>query len=240
MSPAKYLPVIDPVNGTRFREHPAISADEIERRIEASHDAFMTWRGVSFAERASVLTAAAERLVADKDRYAARITAEMGKPIDQSIAEIEKCSWVCRYYAEEGDKLLAEQRIPLEDAEARVIPCPMGVIYAIMPWNFPFWQAFRAAAPTLMAGNGMLLKGAPNVPGCSADVAEIITQAGAPMGLFYDLPIDVADSPAVIAHPLVRGVTLTGSEAAGSSRRIGGRGKPKKNACLSLEEATPM
>ena len=129
---------------------------------------------------AGVLLAAAERLLAEKDRYAARITAEMGKPITQSAAEIEKCVWVCRYYAAESEHLLKEESIALEQGVARVVPCPLGVIYAIMPWNFPFWQAFRAAAPTLMAGNAMLLKGAPNVPGCSADIARIFAEAGAP------------------------------------------------------------
>jgi len=209
------LPVINPATGGLLREHPTIDAAEVQDRIEAAHNAFMDWRRVPFAERAGVLKAAAEQLLAEKDRYAARITAEMGKPIAQSAAEIEKCEWVCRYYAEEGENLLAEERIPLDDAEARLVACPLGVIYAIMPWNFPFWQSFRAAAPALMAGNAMLLKGAPNVPGCSMDIAQIFHEAGAPAGLFCDLPMDVRESPAVIASPLVQGVTLTGSEAAG-------------------------
>ena len=215
MGMATSLPVIDPATGTLLREHPTIDATEVQGRIQAAHNAFLDWRRVPFAERAGVLNAAAELLGSGKDRYAARITAEMGKPITQATAEIEKCTWVCRYYAEQGENLLSEERIPLDDAEACLIACPVGVIYAIMPWNFPFWQAFRAAAPALMAGNAMLLKGAPNVPGCSADIAQIFHEAGAPLGLFCDLPVDVRESLAVIASPLVQGVTLTGSERAG-------------------------
>jgi succinate-semialdehyde dehydrogenase/glutarate-semialdehyde dehydrogenase len=209
------FPVINPATGTLVREHGAIDSAEIQDRIEAAHNAFLDWRHAPFAQRAGVLHAAADLLDSGKEGYAARITAEMGKPITQARAEIEKCVWVCRYYAEEGERLLASERIPLEKTEAHVIACPLGVIYAVMPWNFPFWQAFRAAAPALMAGNAMLLKGAPNVPGCSADIADIFAAAGAPPGLFADIPIKIVDSPAVIAHPLVRGVTLTGSEAAG-------------------------
>ena len=215
MGSAMPFPVINPATGTLVREHRAIDSTEIQDRIEAAHNAFLDWRRAPFADRAGVLKAAADLLDSGKDGYAARITAEMGKPITQAIAEIEKCAWVCRYYAEEGENLLATERIPLEEAEARVVPCPLGVIYAIMPWNFPFWQAFRAVAPALMAGNAMLLKGAPNVPGCNAEIANIWSEAGAPAGLFGDLPMDVAESPAVIANPLVRGVTLTGSERAG-------------------------
>ncbi len=215
MDSKKTQPVINPATGTLLREHPTIDAAEVQSRIEAAHNAFFRWRRDSFQERARLLCRVAEKLLAEKDRYASRITEEMGKPIAQSAAEIEKSASVCRYYAEEGENLLAEERIPLENADAHVIPRPLGVIYAIMPWNFPFWQAFRAAAPALMAGNAMLLKGAPNVPGCSADIAQIFHEAGAPAGLFCDLPIDVSESPAVIANPLVRGVTLTGSEAAG-------------------------
>jgi len=209
------LPVTNPATGSRLRAHAAIEAKEVLDRIEAAHRAFLEWRDQSFADRSQALLKAAKNLLAGKDRYAARITAEMGKPIMQSQAEIEKCAWVCRYYAENGESLLAAERIQLDAAQAQVIARPLGVIYAIMPWNFPFWQAFRAAAPALMAGNGMLLKGAENVPGCSADISEIISAAGVPKGLFSDLPIDISKSPAVIANPLVRGVTLTGSESAG-------------------------
>ncbi len=215
MGMATSLPVIDPATGTLLREHAAVSGAEVQSRIEAAHNAFLDWRRVPFAKRADVLNAAADQLLTGKGRYAARITAEMGKPVMQAIAEVEKCALVCRYYAEQGARLLNEEPIGLEQSEARVVACPLGVIYAIMPWNFPFWQAFRAAAPALMAGNAMLLKGAPNVPGCSEDIARIFTEGGVPPGLFADLPMDVAESPAVIANPLVRGVTLTGSERAG-------------------------
>lgn len=215
MQSEKTHPVINPATGALIGQHATIDAAEVQVRIEAAHNAFLQWRRTSIAQRSAILAAASERLLAGKERYAARITMEMGKPITQARAEIEKCVWVCRFYAKHAEKLLAEEKIQLEDAEAHVIACPLGVIYAIMPWNFPFWQAFRAAVPALMAGNAMLLKGAPNVPGCTQDIVEIISASGGPLGLFGDLPINITLSSAVIAHPLVRGVTLTGSESAG-------------------------
>ena len=216
MDSEKTLPVINPATGTLVREHRAIDSAEIQDRIEAAHNAFLDWRRVPFAERANVLKEAADLLDSpaktatprgSPPRWASRSDKHGPKSINArgSAATMPKRAKACS----------PTERIPLEKTEARLVACPLGVIYAIMPWNFPFWQAFRAAAPALMAGNAMLLKGAPNVPGCSADIAQIFHEAGAPAGLFGDLPMDVAESPAVIAHPLVRGVTLTGSERAG-------------------------
>lgn len=215
METSSKLPVISPSTGRLVREHQALDVFEVNRRIEAAHGAFQEWRDTSFEHRSQVLLAASKQLLDQQDRYAARITAEMGKPLTQSQAEVEKCAWVCRFYADNAQSMLAPQKIQLDESEASLVACPLGVIYAIMPWNFPFWQAFRAAAPALMAGNGMLLKGAANVPGCSADVSEIFSNSGIPCGLFTDLPIDLSLSSGIIANPLVRGVTLTGSEAAG-------------------------
>ncbi|MEC7502064.1 MAG: NAD-dependent succinate-semialdehyde dehydrogenase [Planctomycetota bacterium] len=238
MSTAATFPVINPATGAIFDEHPVISGSEVNDRIEGAHNAFMNWRLTPFAERSRVLLAAADLLLYDRDLYAARITSEMGKPITQAQAEIEKCAWVCRYYAEQGEKLLKGEKIMIEQGEATVVPCPLGVVYAIMPWNFPFWQAFRAAAPALMAGNAMLLKGAPNVPGCSQDISSIFSKSGAPFGLFNDLPIHLSDSPAVIANPLVRGVTLTGSERAG--REVAAvAGRHLKKCVLELGGSDP-
>lgn len=209
------FPVINPATGRPLREHPLIDASEVLCRIEAAHNTFLDWRNEPVSNRAGVLHAVADQLLLGKESFARRITAEMGKPITQAIAEIEKSARVCRFYADEGEELLKDEQIALEHGEARLVACPLGVIYAIMPWNFPFWQAFRAAAPALMAGNAMLLKGAPNVPGCSEDIKEIFSKAGLPAGLFCDLPIPISESPAVIANPFVRGITLTGSERAG-------------------------
>ncbi|MDP7029470.1 MAG: NAD-dependent succinate-semialdehyde dehydrogenase [Phycisphaerales bacterium] len=215
--PAKVsnFPIIDPSNGRHVRDHAGIDADEAARRVSAAHEAWQTWRHTTFAERSKVLIAAAAALRSNVDTLADRCTREMGKPITESRAEIEKCAWVCEYYAEHAESMLADEVFPIEHAEVRVVRRPIGVLYAVMPWNFPFWQVFRAAAPNLMAGNAMVLKHAPNTMGCGADITSILSDAGGPDGLFADLPIDVADSPSVIRHPSVRGVTLTGSDAAG-------------------------
>ena len=238
MNTASPFPIINPATAAVIGQHPAISASEVVGRIEAAHNAFIDWRHSPFTKRAGVLLAAADQLLQKRDEYAARITSEMGKPITQAKAEIEKCAWVCRYYAEEGEKLLREEKIVIEKGEATVVPCPFGVVYAIMPWNFPFWQAFRAAAPALMAGNAMVLKGAPNVPGCSQDIASVFSESGAPAGLFCNLPMHLSESPAVIAHPLVRGVTLTGSERAG--REVAAEaGRHLKKCVLELGGSDP-
>ena len=162
-----------------------------------------------------MVATAAALLRAGIDRYAARITEEMGKPISEARAEVEKCAWVCAYYAEHAESMLADERFDIEGAEVSIVRRPIGVLYAIMPWNFPLWQVFRAAAPNLMAGNAMVLKHAPITLGCGEDITAVFQEAGAPSGLFCDLPMHLSDSPGVIAHRHIRGVTLTGSDAAG-------------------------
>ena len=209
------LAVINPATGEKIGEHRQLDAAGISERIESAHDAFLDWRTVPVSIRSRVLRRCAAILLERKTQYGDRITSEMGKPIAQAVAEIEKCAWVCGYYADQAEEFLAAENTMVDGREVEVIMCPLGVIYAIMPWNFPFWQAFRALAPALMAGNAMALKGAPNVPGCSADIASVIAEAGAPCGLFVDLPIDIRDSPSVIANPLIRGVTITAGESAG-------------------------
>ncbi len=211
------LQVINPATGEKIDEHSVLNPGQVEDRIGAAHSAFFEWRRESFVSRGKVMLNAAENLIANKAEFARRITIEMGKPLSQSLAEIEKCAWVCRYYAEEGEDLLQDQTVATEDANVIIKCMPLGVIYAIMPWNFPFWQAFRAAVPALMAGNAMALKGAPNVPGCTSDITKIFAEAGTPSGLFCNLPIPISLSPAVIRNPQIRGITLTGSEAAGRS-----------------------
>ncbi len=209
------FPIVDPATGRQVRAHPAIDAAEAARRIELAHAAWTRWRSASFEDRAAVLTTAASLLRDRVDALASRCTEEMGKPISEARAEIEKCAWVCAYYAEHAESMLADEVFALEHASVRLVSRPIGVVYAIMPWNFPFWQVFRAAAPNLMAGNAMVLKHSPNTMGCGADITALLGDAGLPTGLFADLPIDVADSPSVIRHRHVRGVTLTGSGAAG-------------------------
>ena len=153
----------------------------------------------------------AGRLEDQRDDLARLITGEMGKPLAQAGAEIDKCAWVCRYFAELGEAFLRADEIQLDGSIASVVSRPLGVILAIMPWNFPFWQVFRALAPALMVGNGMLLKGASNVPGCSRAIAQLLAALDVPAGLLTNLPIHASEIERVIANPLVRGVTLTGS-----------------------------
>ncbi len=209
------FPIVNPATGQVIREHPAIDADEAARRVDTAHAAWKHWRGLPFSDRSEVLTTVAALLRAGVDRYAECITEEMGKPLSESRAEVEKCAWVCEYYAAHAESMLADERFDIEDAEVSLVCRPIGVLYAIMPWNFPLWQVFRAAAPNLMAGNAMVLKHAPITLGCGEDITNLFGEAGAPKGLFCDLPIHVSDSPGVIAHRHIRGVTLTGSDAAG-------------------------
>ena len=207
--------IINPATGALVRTHPCLDAEEVATRVERAHSAWQSWRTWAFTDRSRVLNRAAALLRERAKPLAGRCTQEMGKPITESIAEIEKCAWVCEYYAEHAESMLADECFDIEQASVRVVCRPIGVLYAIMPWNFPYWQVFRAAAPHLMAGNAMVLKHAPNTMGCGADITAIFADAGVPEGLFADLPIEVADSPAVIGHTLVRGVTLTGSDRAG-------------------------
>ncbi len=211
------FPIINPATEETVRHHSGIDAREAMRRIDASNAAWGQWSGASLSDRGAVLLQAASILDEDRNRWATRITQEMGKPITESLAEVDKCAWVCRWYAQNTESLLADEHYDIDTADVRLVRRPLGVLYAIMPWNFPLWQVFRAAAPNLMAGNAMVLKHAPNVFGCAADITEIFQRASAPEGLFVDLPIDVADSPAVVAHRHVRGVTLTGSDHAGAA-----------------------
>ncbi len=209
------FPIVNPATGDLVRQHDRMSAAQAATCIEQAHAAWLIWKSKSYTQRRQVVNAAAALLTQHRDRLANRITTEMGKPITEALGEIDKCAWVCQWYAQHAEALLADERMTLESAQVRVVRRPLGVLYAIMPWNFPLWQVFRAAAPNLMAGNAMVLKHAPNVLGCAQDITDLWRHAGVPEGLFVDLPIDIEDSPAVIAHPKVRGVTLTGSDRAG-------------------------
>ena len=232
------FPIVNPATGEVVRQHRRMDAAQAATCIEQAHAAWLTWRAWSYTQRRGVVEAAAELLTQHRDRLANRITTEMGKPITEALGEVDKCAWVCRWYAEHAESLLADDRIALENAQVRIVRRPLGVLYAIMPWNFPLWQVFRAAAPNLMAGNAMVLKHAPNVLGCAQDITDLWQQAGVPAGLFADLPIHVEDSPAVIAHPKVRGVTLTGSDRAG--RIVAGQaGQALKKCVLELGGSDP-
>ena len=185
--------------------------------IAEAQNQWHLWRGSSFAERAAKLRNAARILCDRKQELANLMALEMGKPLPQGIAELEKCALGCEYYAEHAAKHLAPESISTQARKSTILFEPLGVILAVMPWNFPFWQVFRFAAPALMAGNAAVLKHASNVPGCALAIEEILAQAGFPKGLFRTLLIPSDQVRGVIEHPLVRAVTLTGSTPAGKA-----------------------
>lgn len=208
---------INPFNGEKISTYNEHSPNEIERILSASKKAFQKWRTVPIAKRSELLLNVANLLRKNKELYSQTITLEMGKPITESKSEIEKCAWVCEYYAENAEIFLADEIIQSDAAESFISYDPLGTILAIMPWNFPFWQVFRFAAPTLTAGNCALLKHAPNVLECATAIEKIFLEAGYPEGVFQNLIIDHDKVEQVIADDTVQGVTLTGSERAGKS-----------------------
>ncbi|WP_309400540.1 NAD-dependent succinate-semialdehyde dehydrogenase [Cerasicoccus maritimus] len=209
------LQTVNPATGELVREYPSFDIAEILRVLEAVETDAAKWRETNFEERARCLRKAAEILRGNKEAYGKTITLEMGKPIKEAIGEVEKCALVCDYYAENGTKFLADEPLKSSGQHAFATFQPLGCVLAIMPWNFPFWQVFRAAAPALMAGNAMVLKHASNVPQCALTLEAIFQQAGFPMNLFRTLMVGADGAAVAIAHPTVKAVTLTGSTAAG-------------------------
>lgn len=209
------ITAVNPVNGETIRSYTKDSESRILDKIETTHAAWQSWRSTSFTERSALLLKTAEILRNRKADLAAIMASEMGKPIKDGAGEIEKCALVCEYYAENGAGFLQDKLIASDASKSYVSFQPLGVILAVMPWNFPFWQVFRFLAPSLMAGNCGLLKHASNVPGCAIAIQEIIKQAGFPEGTFQTLMIDSKSVKQVIKHPMVKAVTLTGSTEAG-------------------------
>ncbi|MGD8496881.1 MAG: aldehyde dehydrogenase family protein, partial [Gemmatimonadales bacterium] len=229
---------IDPATGEVIEEYAEHTPDEVDAAVDAAARRHRSWRERSFEERSVVLRAAADRLEADADAWAELMATEMGKPLAQGRSEAEKCAWVCRYYAEHAADFLAPEPAETDASRSFVAFRPLGPILAVMPWNFPFWQVFRAAAPALMAGNTMLLKHASNVPGCALAIEEIFTDAGLPDGAFRTLLIGSDRVEALIADPAIRGATLTGSTPAG--RAVGeAAGRHLKKAVLELGGSDP-
>ncbi|HVC30464.1 MAG TPA: NAD-dependent succinate-semialdehyde dehydrogenase [Steroidobacteraceae bacterium] len=190
--------------------------EEVEAALTQTDAAFRSWRFSSFAERSAAMQRGAAHLRAKRDRFAALMTAEMGKPILEAEAEVEKCAWACDYFAEHAAALLADEPIETSARWSYVAFEPLGAVLAIMPWNFPFWQVFRFAAPALMAGNAAILKHAPNVPQCELAIEEVFREAGFPPGIFRNLRLPIGLVPSVIEDGRVCAVTLTGSVGAGS------------------------
>ena len=207
---------VNPATGETLATFPETSDRDIERILANSQAAFGGWRTLPFTVRAERMRAAARVLRARTTDYARAMTLEMGKPIVEAEGEVEKCAWVCDHYAEHAEADLAEQPRATDASKSYVRFDPLGPVLAVMPWNFPFWQVFRFAAPALMAGNGAVLKHASNVPRCALAIEEVFREAGFPAGLFATVLVSSAKVLKLIADPRIVAVTLTGSEQAGS------------------------
>lgn len=208
---------INPYNGATLKTFEPISDGELDRRLELAHRAYLSHRETAFADRATKLMKAADILESEQSRFGKIMTVEMGKSIAAAEAEVKKCAWVCRYYAETGERALADEDVATNASRSFIRYEPLGPVLAVMPWNFPFWQVFRFAAPALMAGNTGLLKHASNVPQCALAIEEIFLRAGFPEGVFQTILVGVGKVAAVISDDRVAAVTLTGSEPAGRS-----------------------
>lgn len=208
---------VNPLNGKRIKRYAALKPGPLLKKVKAAQEAFENWKETSFPERSALFKKASLLLERNKNSLARLMALEMGKPLRQGISEIEKCAWVCKYYSEEGRRLLLPEKIATDATKSYVTFEPLGVVLAVMPWNFPFWQVFRFAAPSLMAGNTGLLKHASNVPGCALAIEDIFTRAGFPHGVFQTLLIDAGQASSVIEDERVKAVTLTGSTEAGKS-----------------------
>src|SRR5256714_3685482 len=209
------LASINPATGEKLKEFSPLNDAEIEKRLSQAEKAFGRYRRTTFAERAELLQAVSELLFQEKQTLAEIITLEMGKLFRDSVAEIEKCARGCRFYAENGARFLEEEPAQTDAAESYVEYQPLGPVLAIMPWNFPFWQVFRFAAPALMAGNIGLLKHASNVPQCAHAIEQIFCRAGFEDGVFQTLLMEAEQVEKLIVDPRVKAVTVTGSEKAG-------------------------
>jgi succinate-semialdehyde dehydrogenase / glutarate-semialdehyde dehydrogenase len=234
---------INPATGKPLAEYPAFSDADVDAALDRAADAQTGWAALPYPERAAVLRRAAEGLRAGIDDLALLVTREMGKPLAESRAEVEKCATACDYYAEHAGEFLADEPVATSADTSWIGYEPVGVVLAVMPWNFPLWQVLRFAAPALMAGNAALLKHSPNTTGCAIAVQEIFAAAGAPAGLFAALVVAEPDVPAVtqrlIEDPRVGAVTITGSERAGMA--VGSAaGRAIKKSVLELGGSDPF
>ncbi|MBI5543031.1 MAG: NAD-dependent succinate-semialdehyde dehydrogenase [Deltaproteobacteria bacterium] len=230
---------INPATGELLRDWPEHDETEVLRRLELAEQTFHSWSRTSYEERARLLKGVARVLREDLTGWAKQMTEEMGKTLAAAEAETEKCAWVCDHYAEAAARYLAPEPVKTDASESFVRFDPLGPILAVMPWNFPFWQVFRFAAPALMAGNVGLLKHASNVPGCAVAIEEVFRRAGLPEGCFTTLLIGAKAVDRVLESPVVRAVTLTGSDPAG--RAIGAKaGSLLKKTVLELGGSDPF
>ncbi len=206
---------INPATGQILRDYPQMSPSQAAAAVDAAHAAFLTWRTTGFEQRAALLHRAAELLHQRARDYAELMALEMGKPVEGGVAEAEKCAGACRYFADYAARFLADEVVETGSRRFFVAFRPLGVVLAVMPWNFPFWQVIRFAAPALMAGNAAVLKHASNVPGCALALEQLFRDAGFPPDLFRTLMVSGSQVDGVLEHPKVMAATLTGSGPAG-------------------------
>ena len=241
------IEAVNPATDEVLATYDEMTPASVGQIIGEVNEAFLAWRRIPFPERATPMRRAAEILRAEASELAHLMAREMGKPVRDGVAEAQKCALTCDFYAENAARFLAREPIKTEAGNSFVAFNPLGVVLAVMPWNFPFWQVFRFAAPGLMAGNGAVLKHASNVPGCALAIEDIFRRAGFPANLFRTLVIGSGRVETVIEHPLIRAATLTGSGAAGRAiaRQAGGLLKKTvlelggSDPYLVLEDADP-
>ena len=233
------LKSIDPATGEELASYPELDAAGIEAAVERAYASRHAWRDAGIDLRTALMRSVAGVLRAEKARFAALMTSEMGKPIVEAEAEVEKCAWTATWIADNAARLLADEPIESTATKSYVRFQPLGVILAVMPWNFPFWQAFRAGLPALVAGNVMLLKHSSNVPQCALAIEDVFREAGVPKGVFQTLLIGSRAIEGIISDRRVAGVTLTGSEAAGI-QVAAAAGKALKKSVLELGGSDPF
>src|SRR5437870_70933 len=230
---------VNPATSEVLRTFESLKDNELEEKLNRAAETFRASRRTTFAVRAPMMQRAAEILDNEKNSLAKMMTLEMGKPIKAAVQEAEKCAWVCRYYAENAEQYLADEVVGTTAAKSFVHFQPLGVVLAVMPWNFPFWQVFRFAAPALMAGNVGLLKHASNVPQCALAIEEIFREAGFPEGCFQTLLVGSEKVKKIVEDPRVTAATLTGSDGAGRSIATAAGAQLKKTV-LELGGSDPF
>ncbi|HMI86061.1 MAG TPA: NAD-dependent succinate-semialdehyde dehydrogenase [Polyangiaceae bacterium] len=238
-SAARPFATVNPYSGKTEKEYPFLPSKQVVPTIERGHEAFLAWRNRPVAERAAVVKRAGELMMAEKDALAALVTKEMGKLIGEAQIEVWLAASILTYYGEKGPSFLAEERVSVDKGEAVIANAPLGVLLGIEPWNFPLYQVVRFAAPNLVVGNTILLKHAEINPQCALALEKIFRDAGAPEGVYQNVFLAIADVETVIAHPFVQGISLTGSERAGTSvAEIAGRNL--KKCVLELGGSDPF
>jgi succinate-semialdehyde dehydrogenase/glutarate-semialdehyde dehydrogenase len=232
------LETVNPATGEKVKTYPEMTHGEVESRIHRAGKAFADWKTRAFSERAELMKKAAGVLRDKAVEFARLMALEMGKPVRDGRSEIEKCAWVCDHYTKEAESILSPEIIATDAGKSYVTFQPLGVVLAVMPWNYPFWQVFRFAAPALMAGNAGILKHSANVPGCALAIEDVFRQAGFPESIFQTLMIGGDRVEKIIENPLVKAVTLTGSKPAGQAVAATA-GRMLKKSVLELGGSDP-